>query len=437
MEQASASQSSAARSKRFRAVLYAALACAGVAAAAGAGWWRWIHAVPAIPRSAPRLPSPNAWSYYVEASTLVAEPEAVGKALGPPLPADAERERLVRLNAPALAKLREGMGHSCMAPPPDGSAGHLEEYRAFRQLARLLRLEGQARAARGDWSGALASTLDCLQLGVDTERGGPLIGMLVSVAIRAIGRRDAPDYVERLTAAEARSAARRLEEILSREVALAEVMTAEREFGRLALTELFHRPHWRRGYYREISGMTLPGAATPSGPDWEEIWMTLQLYTLSNHRIARNYEVLMEQVIQEARLPHGAPAPPLPPADPVSESNAGLSTGSVVLRRADGARDGLLLAGLALRAYRVENGRYPASLEALAPAYLKRIPLDPFARDAALKYRSQGESYVLYSVGPDGKDDGGRAIGSGARNSPSRMQVTPGSLGDMVYGINR
>ena len=61
----------------------------------------------------------------------------------------------------------------------------------------------------------------------------------------------------------------------------------------------------------------------------------------------------------------------------------------------------------ALAAYRSEHGRYPAKLDELAPKYIEAIPDDLYS-GKPLIYRLEGKGYLLYSVGPDGKDDGGR-----------------------------
>lgn len=59
---------------------------------------------------------------------------------------------------------------------------------------------------------------------------------------------------------------------------------------------------------------------------------------------------------------------------------------------------------LARRAY----GKYPDRLEALAPTYLPRIPVDPTSGEA-FRYRVEPDgAYVLYSVGFDRKDGGGK-----------------------------
>ncbi|HXD88923.1 MAG TPA: hypothetical protein VN641_20705 [Urbifossiella sp.] len=61
----------------------------------------------------------------------------------------------------------------------------------------------------------------------------------------------------------------------------------------------------------------------------------------------------------------------------------------------------------ALAAYRADNNRYPAKLDDLAPKYAAKIPLDLFD-NMPLKYKPSDKGYLLYSVGPNGQDEGGR-----------------------------
>jgi hypothetical protein len=62
----------------------------------------------------------------------------------------------------------------------------------------------------------------------------------------------------------------------------------------------------------------------------------------------------------------------------------------------------------ALAAYRADNGGYPAKLADLTPKYLAEVPKDIFT-DAELHYAREGDGYLLYSVGANGKDDGGKS----------------------------
>jgi hypothetical protein len=70
------------------------------------------------------------------------------------------------------------------------------------------------------------------------------------------------------------------------------------------------------------------------------------------------------------------------------------------------AHERLLLIELALRCYRCEQQKVPARLDKLVPHYLRQVPLDPF-NSLSMIYKGQGTDWLLYSVGPDGADDGG------------------------------
>jgi hypothetical protein len=66
----------------------------------------------------------------------------------------------------------------------------------------------------------------------------------------------------------------------------------------------------------------------------------------------------------------------------------------------------ILLVELALAEYRSNHGAYPKELAALAPDVLKEVPMDSFSEEP-LVYRPRDKDYTLYSVGRNGKDDGG------------------------------
>jgi hypothetical protein len=70
------------------------------------------------------------------------------------------------------------------------------------------------------------------------------------------------------------------------------------------------------------------------------------------------------------------------------------------------ARIGLCRVVLALKQHRQEHGSYPANLGDLQQAPGRTLPQDPFA-GRAFRYRRQKDGFLLYSVGPNLKDDGG------------------------------
>lgn len=75
---------------------------------------------------------------------------------------------------------------------------------------------------------------------------------------------------------------------------------------------------------------------------------------------------------------------------------------------------------VALRRYRLEHGQYPQKLMRLVPEYIVKLPPDPFSGED-FHYRREKAEWLLYSVGWDLDDDGGRA---GERSRED---------GDMVY----
>ncbi len=77
-------------------------------------------------------------------------------------------------------------------------------------------------------------------------------------------------------------------------------------------------------------------------------------------------------------------------------------------RRDTLAADRSARAALAIERYRrAEADRLPQTLDALAPRFLDAVPMDPYA-DGPLRYRQTASGYVVYSVGPNLADDGGR-----------------------------
>ena len=106
------------------------------------------------------------------------------------------------------------------------------------------------------------------------------------------------------------------------------------------------------------------------------------------------------------------------------------------------ALDELLATMLALKAYHSEIDGYPSTLEALTPKYLARIPIDPFTDGKPMTYKLSAVGYLLYSVGPDGKDDGGTPIFNVKSTGVAQHRVNVSILdhavqpGDIVAGVN-
>jgi hypothetical protein len=60
---------------------------------------------------------------------------------------------------------------------------------------------------------------------------------------------------------------------------------------------------------------------------------------------------------------------------------------------------------IAAERYRIQHGRWPADLDALAPQFLAELPTDPYT-DKAFKLRRVGSDFVVFTGGPDGNHKG-------------------------------
>jgi hypothetical protein len=93
------------------------------------------------------------------------------------------------------------------------------------------------------------------------------------------------------------------------------------------------------------------------------------------------------------------------------------------------ARIELAITALAVERFRHAQRRLPADLKELTPQFLEAIPTDPFD-GAALRYRRLARGYVIYSIGEDGHDDGGR-------EAPERKNITDKSTCDITFTVER
>lgn len=66
--------------------------------------------------------------------------------------------------------------------------------------------------------------------------------------------------------------------------------------------------------------------------------------------------------------------------------------------------------GLAVRRICLRSGRLPASLdEVVSAGLLERVPTDPFS-GKPIRMMAKADEAVIYSVGQDGRDDGGDCV---------------------------
>jgi len=418
----------------------------GIVAALAVGivlWFRGLDINPSIAVPTPIMPVPNARDYFEAAGNAKVEDKwASGDPLKDNSPAGiAAKEKTLKMNTKAFQLLHQGFQYPYLAQPARSFSSSFSSFQKYRSLARVLALQASVKAQKGDWNGSMDAALDSVQLGEKIPRGGSLISMLVGVACESIGRRQAWRDVAHLNATEARAAARRLESIRAEHVPYADSLQEDKWTTQASLLEVMRQPDWPGTGWNTDTGAkaSLENTATAT-----------RMRLAGKRNIMAHYTGFMDQCIANARQPYAAhlPTPPVP-NDPMNQilfsnydSIKGLNTIRINETKAD-TQNALLLTLLTLHAYKLEHGGYPAALSALVPGYLKAVPADPFALSGPLSYKLQGAKFVLYSVGPDSKDDGGTAVFDKTVPPPMpkdisdrRYHVTAESKGDIVAGVN-
>jgi len=84
---------------------------------------------------------------------------------------------------------------------------------------------------------------------------------------------------------------------------------------------------------------------------------------------------------------------------------------------------------LAVERFRLAYGKLPEKLDGLVPQFLSAVPTDPFDGQP-LRYHLLEKGYVIYSIGSDGEDNGGR-------ERPMSIKSTDKTHYDITFTVER
>ena len=438
----------------------------GTIAALVVGISLWLHILdtdPVIAIPAPTMPAHNARDYFIEAANGVVDegkisfvnwqPEKLPKKspasplrlrhFGPSgnmyIYSPEQKAALVTENSVALQALQQGFRYSYQELPMRSFKTETPHYAQFRSLSRLLELQSQVKAAKGDWNGSMNAALDAIQMGEEIPHGGTFMGMVIGVFCQTQGRCHAWTAIGHLSSTETKASIKRLQHISTRHVRSADIFGEEKRAFQGATLELMRKKDWAGEL---LSAVEDDGWGHRDG--LQRVLATALIRTTGKRKIMTNFTNYMNRCVADASLPYAAHLAETP--HPTDLYNGLISTYYAKARTLEvGAetQNALLLTALALQAYKLEQGRYPMTLAALVPVYLKELPSDPFALSSALSYKLQGAKFLLYSVGPDGNNDGGQPIFDVKKEKPSagvlfdqRYRVKAESKGDIVAGVN-
>jgi hypothetical protein len=392
----------------------------------------------------PKGPTPNARDIFLQAEALMkgnidqytSSPAPAGTT--PAQIADpsspyyqltlAQREAMVRENLPAIAKLEEGLKYQYFAVQPR-SASFLMPYLAKdRAMARALVFAGKTREEHGDADGAMRYYMDAIHLGNDLPHGAIMIGALVGDACDAIGRRGAEGVFNQLDITGSKSAISQLEQFDQNRTPTSETIIEEKWLTQGALLNTFRSRSWERKWW--VSGVSVRQL---------DLIDQAKAVNESPRTAYDHYTTYMNKLTAFAAQPwpveQKTRAPKLP-TDPINQILLPVFDGAIFQAYVAQTMDRLLEIQIGLHAYKLRHGAYPNNLSDLKPELNSKLPIDPFSHQP-FKYQKQGETYLLYSVGPDGVDDHGKPVAYTPNATAPYIVAGPDQKGDIVAGINR
>jgi hypothetical protein len=325
----------------------------------------------------------------------------------------AEKPRLLRIalakNALARHRIRAGLKRGIARPfaPAD-----IPTSAKMRRLADTLHLESEVALLDENLSVAANSLLDAVELGVATANGGAWSETVSAIGIESIARTQFEQLVPKFDIAMLQAAAKRLKIIEERRVPLLDLWRNEQQVWLSFIREDEALPNEK---FLRKEGFTAAQRA--------------QILKLTRgeliYHASKRYETLMRRANWNYREFRDTP---LRSFDPYTDKYAPGLTPSFYLfayRRAQ-TQNILLRHALELEAFRRQNGVYPATFQ---------TEVDPFDGDKKLIYRFVDEAKpLLYSIGPDTKDDSGTAISTLETNKTTGVKTITKRLLDNSSG---
>ncbi len=349
------------------------------------------------------LPAANGYDDYVAAGQMLRANGGIGgiyntnpRLAG--LPVLARNQAVVAANRAALARVRSAFGKECGAPSLRHVGQSYPELATFHDLVLLLAADADVRSARLDYAGAAADAVDGIEMALDTQRGGALAHRLAGIQCEQRAQEMLLKVAEKLPPQDARRLALRLQRIILNRPPLADALREEAAQRLLILADDSTMEQYARQHASQAGGGSATGQGGLAGAVGRIGWR------LVKDRTVRDVESYMQAWTDEAAKPVWQRRQVPEPTWRLARVLVPL-VGSVaaVDARAD-ARSRLLLVLLSIRADARGRGHLPVSI---ADVGLDgRMGIDPFSGKPLL-CKPKGGGFLLYSVGPDGRDDGG------------------------------
>jgi|GEM_PF-5248282 len=276
-------------------------------------------------------------------------------------------------------------------------------------LANLVSSKSIVLTRDGKHEEALDLAIRLLQMGYGMERAeGVFLHLLVSITMQAIAY-NALEYAVSFSDMNDESALLRVESVLN-----------ESDHNRLSGIQNILKSEY---LFAKNSNVSREQIVDIYGKSGLEVWMfdlqykpnrSLQTSLVWQRPLVQSFNHSFPQVLEEIEVQRQTIKNWRADKLRILNANAGgnfmiaesLTSFQKILERVilTEIRSRLLRAQLAVRRFKLQNGKLPADLNELVPQYLNELPLDP-ADDKPLRYDISRE--VVYSISIDRMDDGG------------------------------
>jgi hypothetical protein len=321
-------------------------------------------------------------------------------------PSDARIREILKANAQGLNQLRRAaamkqcsfVGYWDWA---DLASTLLPQVSNMRSAAELLAGDARIRAIDGDFAGAIADLNALFAMSEHITREPTIITALTAMAVESRG-------------------------IEAMEIVLAGNSATTAGLLSLKLDPLFSHGRIVRAALRGEEAMGLSILATLSDPGYHsiprrylpELLIPMYRVFLMDDEI-RGYNTAVQEWRHLATMPyHRAREQWKSLPRQLMERRTGFLTYDMIPvvsaypdRAAEGdAKYRLAILAAAMTICRIKTGALPESIDKLSPEYIEIIPIDPFDGKPLRMARNSHGGAILYSVGPDLEDDGGKTM---------------------------
>lgn len=275
-----------------------------------------------------------------------------------------------------------------------------------RGATNVLRLDALEELARGHTSIAILDVAAVLRMSRQFGQRPMLLSALVGCAIDGVGNETLEDSLGSVKNRD-ELAALHLGKLSSIGRMFRQALRGEETFGLICYGNMPDQMGFAKGATARATTFP-PSLASQGGAFFRVFFLNLDAYL----QLMKNAQDLAIQPYYKSlgRLPE---ALGYAHSSDVFTSLLGpsLVRSFDTLPRAE-AGDACARAAVAMTRFRLDHGKFPPRLDELVPAYLNAIPIDPFDGHP-LRLAIRNNQWIIYSIGPDGVDNGGIEMAKG------------------------